>query len=123
MALLNFQKRFARSVAEGTKRQSIRAKRKNPVKRGELLHLYTGLRTAHTKKLGVSYCTQTKPVRIYPTGDIRISGVLIDPSDEWDLITSDGFRDKGEFLAYFCPEGQTFEGDVICWGKLSKGAA
>ncbi|HBS43197.1 MAG TPA: hypothetical protein DEA26_10980 [Oceanospirillales bacterium] len=115
MALLNFQKRFAPDVKSGKKRQTIRRTRKRPIKAGERLHLYTGLRTRSTAKLGESICISTMKIWIYPDGSIRMAGVLIDPADERDLIREDGFKTKAEFVDFFCPDGEVFEGDLIRW--------
>lgn len=44
MPLLNFQSRFVEPIRSGVKAHTIRAKRKIPVKVGDLLYLYCGLR-------------------------------------------------------------------------------
>jgi hypothetical protein len=64
MALLGYKKQFTPSVKDGSKRSTIRATRKHPVKVGEKLYHYTGLRTKQCEKLLESVCTETYPVRI-----------------------------------------------------------
>jgi len=51
MPALNFQSRFADLVASGKKRQTIRPVRRHPIKAGDLLHLFTGMRTKRCKRL------------------------------------------------------------------------
>jgi len=118
MPILNFKKEWADDVASGKKRSTIRRTRKVPINANDTLHLYTGLRTRATRRLGVGICNAVKPIVIYPDGDIRICGVLIDPADEADLIRTDGFKTKTDFLAFFIEDNQTFYGDLILWTKL-----
>ena len=68
MAALNFQKQFAPDVESGIKLQTIRAKRKNPIKEGETLYLYTGMRTKKCRKLGEVKCYSVLPFEISPNG-------------------------------------------------------
>ena len=51
MPALNFQKRFVSKILSGEKRQTIRAKRKNPIKVNDTLQLWTGQRTKRAKHL------------------------------------------------------------------------
>jgi len=45
MPALNFKKQFSPSVRDGSKLQTIRMKRKHPIKVADKLFLYTGMRT------------------------------------------------------------------------------
>jgi hypothetical protein len=51
MPSLNFQTQFVRLIESGKKRQTIRPLRKNPIKVGDKLYLFTGLRTKDCKTL------------------------------------------------------------------------
>ena len=65
--IYNFQARFAEAVEQGRKLQTIRAARKDGkvAKIGEVLHLYTGLRSKGARKLREARCgmrlIQSKP--------------------------------------------------------------
>ena len=56
MPALNFQKQFVPLIESGEKRQTIRSQRKQPIKVGDLLYLYTGQRTKNCRKLAESIC-------------------------------------------------------------------
>lgn len=55
MPLLNFELRFAGLIESGEKRQTIRAQRKYPIKAGDKLYLYTGVRTKNCRKLKTKF--------------------------------------------------------------------
>ena len=64
MPAYSFNKRFVPMVLDGTKRQTIRARRKNPAKVGSTLYLYSGLRTSNCKKLREEKCKATTTIVI-----------------------------------------------------------
>lgn len=121
MPLLNFQKQFASAVKNRTKRQTIRAKRKHPIKVDDTLYLYTGLRTKHTKKLGKAICLSTEDIVITEESTFiknlgnsrwKECGVM----EEHDLAWSDGFKGVAEMREYFrSTHGLPFSGDLIKW--------
>ena len=51
MPSLNFKKEFVDLITSGKKRQTIRPKRKNPIKVGDKLYLFTGQRTSKCRYL------------------------------------------------------------------------
>jgi hypothetical protein len=103
MPLLGFQKQFVPKVLSGEKRHTIRKRRKHPIKIGDVLYLYFGLRTKHSQKLREEICTNVIPMTI------RIDGVLV--GDEWisaqkidEFARSDGFEDGTAFFAFWRKE-------------------
>lgn len=64
MPLINFKKQFATAVAMGSKCQTIRKTRKIPIKKGDTLHLYSGLRTKEREKLLVAKCKSVQDIVI-----------------------------------------------------------
>lgn len=64
MAAINFKEEFAPDVEFGSKRQTIRKVRKNPIVAGEELKLYTGQRTKKCRLLKVARCTRVIPIVI-----------------------------------------------------------
>lgn len=73
MALLNFKKRFAPLVESGTKTHTIRAWRKHPIREGEMLHLYTGLRQKERGSSGDGLARRRKRSRLRPVRIVRRS--------------------------------------------------
>ena len=64
MSALNFKKEFAEDVRTGRKRQTIRRERKNPIRRGEMLFLYTGMRTKNCELLRKNFCHEVSKIII-----------------------------------------------------------
>ena len=52
MVAYSFKKQFGPPILAGTKAQTIRADRKRHVRSGELVQLYTGMRTRQCRRLG-----------------------------------------------------------------------
>jgi len=123
MALLNFQKQFAEAVKSGTKRQTIRKERKYPIKKGERLYLYAGLRTKKAKKLKEAKCRSVKKIKIFQTGpfyNIRImpehSPYYLCTINDDQFAKDDGFENSQEMINWFeKTHGLPFEGILIRW--------
>lgn len=115
MPLLNFEARFAEDVEDGRKRRTIRAFRKDgkDPKPGNILHLYTGLRTKKTRYLGVAVCGRVRKV------NLSDHGVLIDGINEpliYHFARADGFETWTQMLAWFRKRhGLPFNGLMIEW--------
>lgn len=106
--LLGFKKRFKSMVKDGTKRHTIRDKRKIPGKVGQLCHCYTGLRQKGAELLGRWPCTRIEDIRIealFSTGSksqktrllamhvrIWINGEPLSQTETTQLCWQDGFR-------------------------------
>lgn len=131
MGLYNFQKRFAPYVEEGSKRHTIRARRKHEDKPGATMHLFTGLRQKGARLLGRFPCVRVESILITADHRVFVEGVELS-ADEKDLLAwRDGFRwDKsqdGDVLTakhYGCFErlmmlfwsGRLpFEGNIFYW--------
>lgn len=67
MPALNFMPQFVDPIRAGTKHHTIRATRKVPVKRGDKLYLYCGMRHKGAFRIlpEAQTCTKTYPIRIY----------------------------------------------------------
>jgi len=120
MPALNFQQRFAAAVESGEKRQTIRAVRALPLKVGDTLHLFTGMRTRACRRLGTVVCTEVTPFEIVSAGGWSIYWVLDDQcmtNDECDaLAKADGFASEYEMTEWFDrTHGLPFEGVLIRW--------
>ena len=116
MALINFQKQFVPDVESGKKKQTIRAPRKHPIRKGDALYLYTGLRTRYAKKLKEVKCTGIEDVvigkREYKTGKGVWSGYL----DLDYFAQKDGFKSWQEMIKWFeKTHTLPFKGWLIKW--------
>ncbi|MDP2645459.1 MAG: hypothetical protein Q8P24_11000 [Desulfobacterales bacterium] len=102
MPLLGFKKQFAPMVEAGTKRQTIRAKRRdgrNPHP-GDTLYLYTGLRTKQSRKIGEVICISVEEIVITNAG-INLSGVWLNNQQMMSIVRADGFTSWVDFRAFF----------------------
>lgn len=118
MPALNFQKQFAPDVKSGKKRQTIRAPRKNPIKEGDTLYLYTGMRTKQCEKLKEVECTGVVDFRIIANGaGCTVGQHSLYYLDQLDSIAdADGFLDWFEMVKWFSQtHGLPFEGNLILW--------
>jgi len=118
MPSLNFQKQFADLVSGGQKTQTIRANRKFPIKVGDTLHLFTGMRTKACRKLGVGRCISVKEIAI-GVGihyDEIMGGdcLYLTTAERAKLARADGFSCATELLDWFrSTHGLPFCGHVI----------
>jgi len=124
MGLYNFKKQFAKFVLSGAKRHTIRAHRRYPDKPGDLMHLYTGLRTKAARLLMRAPCVKVEEIEIVSgcsaddrcNCDIRIlvDGVELDANERRALARKDGFKNLGAMQKFW--KGRLpFAGQVIHW--------
>ena len=115
MPALNFQKRIVSKILSGEKRQTIRAKRKNPIKVNDTLRLWTGQRTKRAKHLIDVQCGDILDIEITENeiiiNDISIIGELKDITAQ-----ADGFKDWYDMKEWFEKiHGLPFKGNLIVW--------
>lgn len=131
MPALNFPKLFAPLVEQRIKRQTIRAKRKIPIKAGQTLYFYTGMRTGSCRKLGEAPCLHARYIRIGEPADDpdhpdhsstmdRLPGLWIDGTmircGKDQFAQADGFHDWRALAKWFSDtHGLPFMGDLILW--------
>ena len=101
------------------KRQTIRALRKVPIKPGDVLHLFTGMRTKGCHRLGKAKCKSRKAVLIqdrHGTTDVRLSGSPLGLDKAQAFARSDGFASLLDLRRWFeRVHGLPFRGVVIRW--------
>jgi len=115
MPSLNFKKRFAPLIEKGEKRQTIRKMRKTPFKSGDTLYLFTGMRTAKCRRLGVYRCISAETIHISETS-IELDGRGLSILEIKQLAHNDGFSGSDEFLAFFSREHDLpLHGQLIRW--------
>lgn len=119
MVAYNFKPQFVGAVERGEKTQTIRrmGKRRHAGP-GDVLQLYTGMRTKNCRLLMAALCRNTWAIEIYPDGRVYLDGGRLDDEQVKELAQNDGFGDIPEFLGFFCPGDDPFEGVLIMWEAL-----
>jgi len=135
MPALNYHARFAPLVESGEKLQTIRAMRKIPIKPGDDLYHFTGMRTKACRRLGGSTCAEALQIDIIRTpGGVRAvflqmcnggSQRRIGNKEIEALAKADGFPDVDSFWTWFTgddplPESHhvPFHGQLIKWPQI-----
>ncbi|SDA13108.1 hypothetical protein SAMN02799622_00911 [Methylobacterium sp. UNC378MF] len=133
MVAYSFKKWFGPPILAGTKAQTIRAERKRHARPGELVQLYTGMRTRQCRRLGETPCLSVNPIRIELPRARRVPEVLIFDAEgalaeHWltaralqNFARADGFADFDELHAFWRAEHpgvDTFHGVLIRWQPL-----
>ncbi len=116
MPALNFRKQFTTSILNGDKRHTVRALRKHPIKEGETLYLYTGMRTrGKARLLRKVICTGVASIFI-DEHTLVIDGQKKDTMARLIFALQDGFWGWGEFVLTLQEMHEfPFEGQVIYW--------
>lgn len=130
MPALNFQSRFVHPIREGVKHHTIRANRKVPIKAGDKLYLYCGLRHKGAFRIlpKAQPCSKVQGIRIEEElGGTRITidGTVLAWDEVEQLARADGFASASEFFDFWAKHhGQKnrhggtfvdFTGQIIHW--------
>ncbi|HEY6976677.1 MAG TPA: hypothetical protein VH396_10340 [Chitinophagaceae bacterium] len=120
MALINFSREdFVNAVADGSKHFTIRQLRKNPVKKGETLQLYTGLRTKQARKLREAVCKNVGDIKIENTKKeflFWLDNKQLSLAQVKDISNKIGFDSVDEWIEYFKKKYKfPFKGQLIEW--------
>lgn len=119
MVAINFTK-FVDKVESGAKLQTIRSKRKRPIKQGDTLHLYTGMRTKQCRLIRVVPCLEDVDIEMFRTisgNFIYLNNRKLTTGRAEMLAIADGFASISAFWDWFFPNKKTihFEGQLIKW--------
>lgn len=123
MKVLMFQSRSAPLVESGLKRQTIRPKRKHPIRPGDTLSLRTWSGKPYRSKQRVirpaTSCNSVRGVAIFPNRDKTEACMLVDGynwTDHESMAKADGFANWKDMWTWFAnTHGLPFEGDLITW--------
>ena len=116
--LAMLDKNYAKRTGVKPKYTTIRAKRKRPIRKGDKLFLFSGLRTKYCKKMGETICLKTEDITINEptpnTININIDGITLSAQEEIKLAKKDGFISSSEMVEWFRKaHGLPFEGQRI----------
>ena len=120
MGLYNFRPDFEPVILDGTKRYTIRARRKVEDVPGNLMHLYVYLRTVRARRIAVVPCIRVRLVEMPNSGVIKIDNARLSSYAMQRLATADGFKHFGQ-LAEFFEDRMPFEGKIYHWKPLGGG--
>lgn len=127
MGLYGFKKQFVPFIMSGEKTHTIRARRANPDKPGNTLHLYTGLRRKGARLLMRVPCVKIEEISIqivttnkrlgFQSYEVAIDGIVLDASEAEALARRDGFSSFQEMMKFWTqPKNRLpFEGQIIHW--------
>jgi hypothetical protein len=112
---------FRDKILDGSKRQTIRAVRKNPINEGQTLYMWWKQRSPQREKLGEAKCTKTTPITIQET-----KAILTYPdSGDYEIVhldkfaIADGFDNWQQLIEFFDEaHGLPFEGVLIEWDSI-----
>lgn len=128
MVAYSFKARFASRILDGSKRQTIRNDRKRHARPGEVLQLYTGMRTRQCRLLGRAVCVAVAPIRLdFINDQVEIDGDhpiiarrLLDV-----FARQDGFDDWADLCRFWTDTHETpesFSGVLIIWDAIEAGS-
>ncbi|WP_267355754.1 MULTISPECIES: hypothetical protein [unclassified Methylobacterium] len=126
MVAYSFKKRFGPPILAGTKAQTIRAERAGKSRHarlGELVQLYTGMRTRQCTKLGETRCLEVLPIRMDLILSLVVAGgeCIREIRELHAFAQRDGFADWWGLVAFWVAEHpgvDLFEGVLIRWQPL-----
>lgn len=122
MGLYNFKARFVPKIEDGSKRHTIRGRRRYEDKPGDTMHLFYGARTKQCRLLMRVPCTRVQLVRIAMAKGpcrlkmffIEIDGVELDRDERERLAIADGFSSFKEMMSFWTGR-LPFEGKIYHW--------
>lgn len=134
MVAYSFKKRFAPMImaglepgpwVPGMKRQTVRGGRKRHARPGEIIQLYTGMRTRHCRKLGNARCIQVRPIAVHVSDaavEVVIEGKALSFSELELFVGLDGFSSMFDFVTFWNeqrphehPIESLVDGHLILW--------
>lgn len=121
MVAYSFKRRFVQSIRTGAKSQTVRNERKRHARPGELVQLYTGMRTRSCELIGTALCLAVSPIR-FEFGEramVEVHHRATYFREERDFFAQrDGFADWADLEAFWRAEHEAltaFEGVLIQW--------
>jgi len=131
MPLLNFKRQFVEPIRSGRKHHTIRTTRKIPIKPGDKLYLYCGLRQKGAFRIlpEPQVCTRVLPIHIdsvlrdvhvnrrieeRPFFRVILDGILLGKDECETLAVADGFTNFAEMMKFWTGR-LPFDGHIIHW--------
>lgn len=119
MPAYNFQCQFVKAILEGDKPHTIRRRRKRPTKVGDVIKMYTGLRTKKARLFAEAVCVKVEPIVIWVDGLLTTSltSQALSKEKVKEIARRDGFETTKEFFDFFKRYGKDYLDDfeIIWW--------
>lgn len=115
MVAYSFKIRFVHSIVSGRKTQTIRAPRKRHARVGEVMQLYTAMRTKQCRPIGVAVCETVDAVTLrFGDGGIgRLGSVEFEGEKRRTTAANlDAFAQRDGFESW---------SDMSAWWRISHG--
>lgn len=120
MPSLSFNEKFVPAILSGTKTQTIRRFRKRPIKVGDRLFLFTGMRTKYCVRIGQAVCTNRYVIKINRKGIDYGCNVVRDPINLDALARMDGFKCWDDMRRWWLlNNGLPFKGHMYMWENFT----
>lgn len=130
MVAYSFQRQFAEPIIAGTKGGTIRAERRNTqrdrpgghARPGEMLQLFTAMRTKQCQRICDRRCIAVEPIVLnFVTDQALVGGLVIwEPSKLSIFARFDGFEEWNAMRTFWAGT-QRFDGWHIRWLPLPEG--
>lgn len=123
MAAYNFQKQFVPLIESGDKCSTIRQRRKNGYlpREGDVLRLYTGMRTKACRLIREAAVTGVTPIVVYSRhgcADVILNGTQLSDSAVALMAQADGFKSIQAFADFFEGKyGHELRAYLITWAR------
>lgn len=110
--------KFVALILSKRKPHTIRPRRKNQIRPGDVLTLYFKQRTPVCRAIALTVCTKVEPVVIYvETRFVKVNGRLLSIDKTRKLAMADGFSSVDDFFEFFERYGKPVldNFDLIHW--------
>ena len=116
MPAISFKPEFRDKILDSSKIQTIRQRRKNPIKEGDILLLYINQRSKGNEFLGKAICKSVGEIKIDWQG-ISIKGYFCNKEHAQWIAKLDGFKNLSDMQDWFAKvyKKLPFEGQYIRW--------
>lgn len=105
---------FVEKILDGSKPHTVRRRRKNPTKVGDVLYLYYKQRTPECRAIGVTVCRWVLPMVIYVQARlVKLNGHILPIKKLQKLAQMDGFDDIVSFFEFFEQYGKDVLDDFV----------
>lgn len=121
MAAYNFQKQFVPLIESGAKLSTIRRRRKNGYlpRQGDVLRLYSGMRTKQCRLIREAAVTAVTPIVINARlgcADVILNGTRLSDGAVDLMAKGDGFKGVRDFAEFFEEKyGPELQAYLITW--------
>jgi len=119
--VIAFKERFVSPIKEGKKKHTIREDKNDLWRKGNTMHMATGVRSAKYNEFHREKCKNVQSIiikkisstpRVY---SIHVDGRELSLFDTKCLAMNDGFKDLDDFFEWF---DKDFRGKILHWTDL-----